>query len=85
MRPFWFWRKPVIEPDTPCDICKHRAVDHNARVKNKHGEYAIKGCGVIEIANGPYPPWTMESVEAGQHKPCRCTWDGRSRQKEIKS
>jgi hypothetical protein len=81
MKKFWYWRKVEIEPETACAICGHRAIDHNAKVKNKHGEYVIKGCGVIEIARGPHLPWTTKSVEAGQHKPCRCRWDGKSQQR----
>jgi hypothetical protein len=67
-------------PEKMCKQCGHEAKHHNATVNNKHGSYVIKGCCVVEIAPNPFPPWTMESIQAGQHKTCRCKWDGRSKQ-----
>jgi hypothetical protein len=79
---FWHWRKPLpVDPETPCKICGHAAKDHNAIArKGTPHEFVVEGCGVIDIAKGPHPPWTWDSLFAGQHKPCRCKWDGKSRQ-----
>lgn len=65
-----------------CRICGHEAKHHDATVNDQHGSYVIKGCCVIDIKRTPYPPWTMESIEAGQHKPCRCRWDGKTKQEQ---
>lgn len=62
----------IIHGDKLCKTCGHPAHNHN--------EGLIDGCGIIEIANGPHLPWTFESLVAGQHKPCRCKWDGKSKQ-----
>ncbi len=79
---FWTWRKFVpIEPETPCKGCGHEAHHHDAVVRRgKPDQYIIRGCGVIEIDRKPHDPWTWESLFAGQHKPCRCKWNGKSRQ-----
>jgi hypothetical protein len=69
----------MFRPKT-CRECGHEAKHHDARVGNTHTGYIIKGCCVVEIAPGPFDPRTWESVEAGQHKPCRCKWDGKSKQ-----
>jgi hypothetical protein len=80
-----FWkRESTIEPDDLCKTCGHERHHHNAIVNNKHGQYTIEGCGIIDVASKPYAPWTMESIAAGQHKPCRCKWDGKSKQSARK-
>jgi len=78
---FWYWRKPMpVDLETPCKICGHEAKHHDAIAHCTDGDTVIKGCCVIDIAKGPHAPWTWESLFAGQHKACRCRWNGKSRQ-----
>jgi hypothetical protein len=66
-----------------CRECGHEAKHHNAKVKNPLGCYIIEGCSVIDIQDAPFPPWWPQSLFAGQHRPCPCKWNGKSKQKKL--
>lgn len=63
------------EVESLCEECGHLKNNHSARF----------GCEVIEIADKPYPPWTWQSLLAGQHRPCKCKWKGEDKDKQDKT